>query len=376
MAKPRGKRRQRERECSTATLASQIDVERDIATVASEGAPSQAPSTTPMTSYIRELRGETEDPAPLPSGDASAAVTSAAQSAASESADLGTSGVQTTTAAETPSLATPATELVIPDEDALQRSDTIPSPPPDFDPDETATDDESVEEFERRIALRPVISNRTKLVVLTTIGVIASATALWKAFGHGSRSQARAQTHHVRAIASAASTMHSVLPASRMPAPAPSPVATAPSTTMPLPASDAATLESEAVPAQPTQALTDLLRAAVEARARGVNAATAAMQAWLDAGGTDARPVAQLAYWLGRRNEIELAEQWAERATRMDPNSQMAWYVLGATRLEDPRQRRSEAFEALRRCAALPGPYAIECRGPLTQSSTGPRRRP
>lgn len=131
-------------------------------------------------------------------------------------------------------------------------------------------------------------------------------------------------------------------------------------------ATTATNAASSAPPNAPAASTAELLQAALRARARGnVTAAVAAYQAWLDAGGNDAGQVAQFAYWLANRGDLGRAAEWARRATTMDANNQLGWYVLGAALLEGPRRDRAGAREAFRRCAALAGRYAAECRAAM-----------
>ena len=109
----------------------------------------------------------------------------------------------------------------------------------------------------------------------------------------------------------------------------------------------------------------ELLTAAQRARSRGNAAAATAYQAWVDAGGNDAAAMASFAYWLANRGDLTRAGEWAQRATTVDANNQLGWYVLGVSRLEGPHPDRAAGREALRHCASLPGNYAAECRGAM-----------
>jgi len=106
----------------------------------------------------------------------------------------------------------------------------------------------------------------------------------------------------------------------------------------------------------------ELLVAAQRAERRGAAAAATAYQAYLDAGGNNAAAIARFAYSLANRGDLGRAGDWAERATRLDPNNQLGWYVLGAAKMEGPRRDPAAARAAFRRCAALPGRYAADCR--------------
>src|SRR6185369_17205924 len=83
----------------------------------------------------------------------------------------------------------------------------------------------------------------------------------------------------------------------------------------------------------------DLLAAAVRVRGRSYPVAAAAYQAWIAAGGNDGGQVAQFAYALANRSDFVHAAEWAERATTMDANSQLGWYVLGVARGEGRHDR-------------------------------------
>ncbi len=109
----------------------------------------------------------------------------------------------------------------------------------------------------------------------------------------------------------------------------------------------------------------ELLVAAQRAQGRGAGAAAAAYQAYLDAGGNDGAALARFAFWLANRNDLGRAGEWAERATQLDPNNQLGWYVLGAAKMEGPRRDAAAARAAFRRCAQLPGRYATDCRAGL-----------
>jgi len=224
--------------------------------------------------------------------------------------------------------------------------------------------DDDLDALERHLATGWSPSPRARRNAMIGVGVAAVVAITWSAFNRSSHVQPHAA---VRTHTSSATVIHSKPVPAATPKAAPA-VAVLPSPTpppsSPAPTTAAAALESDPV-AQPTEQLEHLLGSARRARMQSVQEATRAMQAWLDAGGSDAQPVAQFAYWLGGRGNVQLAEQWAERATNMDPHSQMAWYVLGATRLEDPRQRRADTVDALRHCAALPGVFRAECQGPL-----------
>lgn len=230
------------------------------------------------------------------------------------------------------------------------------------------TEDDDLARLERRLAGGRG-TNRSVRQALLAIGVVAVAVI-------GSRAAVRGSSHVLASSVGTIAMARTVKPekpaAPSVVAPSESPVVAAPAPAA-VPAAESvapvnaeAALESDPVPQQPTEVLATLLRHAVEARDRGVLASTAAMLAWIDAGGHDAQAVAQFAYWLGRRGNLQLAEQWAERATVIDPQNQTAWYVLGATRLDDPTARRADVATALRRCAELPGPFGAECRGPLS----------
>jgi CheY-like chemotaxis protein len=128
---------------------------------------------------------------------------------------------------------------------------------------------------------------------------------------------------------------------------------------------NAPTTNPGATPPAADTSVADLLTAAQHARSRGNAAAATAYQAWVDAGGNDAAAMASFAYWLANRGDLARAGEWAQRATTIDANSQLGWYVLGVSRLEGPHPDRAAAREALRHCASLPGNYAAECRGAM-----------
>jgi CheY-like chemotaxis protein len=121
------------------------------------------------------------------------------------------------------------------------------------------------------------------------------------------------------------------------------------------------TVEDSGVTAAPSGPA-DLLVAAQRAQNRGAGAATTAYQAYLDAGGNDGAAIARFAFWLANRGDLGRAAEWAERATQLAPDNQLAWYVLGASKMEGPRRDPAAAREAFRRCAQLPGRYSGECR--------------
>lgn len=125
-------------------------------------------------------------------------------------------------------------------------------------------------------------------------------------------------------------------------------------------ASNAAVTDSgvAAAPSGPAE----LLTAAQRAQGRGAAAAATAYQAYIDAGGNDGAAIARFAFWLANRGDLGRAGEWAERATQLDPNSQLGWYVLGAAKMEGPRRDAAAARAAFRRCASLPGRYAADCR--------------
>jgi hypothetical protein len=76
--------------------------------------------------------------------------------------------------------------------------------------------------------------------------------------------------------------------------------------------------------------------------------------------------MASFAYWLASSaGDLGRAADWAQRATALDANNQLGWYVLGVARLEGPHADRAVARDALRHCVQLPGPYAAECRGAM-----------
>lgn len=135
----------------------------------------------------------------------------------------------------------------------------------------------------------------------------------------------------------------------------PTPAAAAPATSPPAaaPAGQAAGPGAQDVAA--------LLQAAIRARARGYAAAAEAYNAYLNAGGNDANAIANFAYYLANtRGDVRHAGEWAERATTMDANNQLAWFVLAVARSE--AGDRAGAREAARRCTSLPGRYATDCR--------------
>ncbi|MFO0557451.1 MAG: DUF4388 domain-containing protein [Polyangiales bacterium] len=120
-------------------------------------------------------------------------------------------------------------------------------------------------------------------------------------------------------------------------------------------------VEDSGVPAAPSGPA-DLLVAAQRAQNRGAGAAATAYQAYLDAGGNDGAAIARFAFWLANRGDLGRAAEWSERATQLAPDNQLAWYVLGASKMEGPRRDPAGARAAFRRCAQLPGRYAGECR--------------
>lgn len=221
--------------------------------------------------------------------------------------------------------------------------------------------------FERQLASATTLGPNAMRTLVSVSCIAMLGAALFLARGRTDRPRLAASA--TRVVAAASIAVERPVVATRAPeaatAPSAPPIETAPSAPSAPPATTA-DLDSSIATAQPTQALTDLLQTAIEARSRGVLIAIAAMSAWLDAGGTDSRAVAQFAFWLGRRGNLEAAEHWAERATDLNPRDQMAWYVLGATRLELPSMRRAAVVNALRRCADLPGAFTAECRGPIS----------
>lgn len=178
-------------------------------------------------------------------------------------------------------------------------------------------------------------------------------------------SASAAPTAESSAVASAEPTATAAPSASAEPTPSVAPTASAaPTVAAATAAPTAAAPTAAAATAAPSAAAgpAELLVAAQRARSRGAVPAAAALQAWIDAGGNDATQVAQFAYWLANRGDMVRALEWGQRATTMDPNNQLGWYMVGASQLEGPRANRAAAREALRRCAQLPGRYASECR--------------
>ncbi len=138
-----------------------------------------------------------------------------------------------------------------------------------------------------------------------------------------------------------------------------------PPTTAGTPPTTAGTPPTTAGTAPAGGSVAELLTAATRARSRGNAAAATAYQAWVDAGGADASAMASFAYWLANRGDLTRAAEWAGRATTTDATNQMGWYVLGVARMEGAHPDRAAARDALRRCAALPGAHAAECRGAM-----------
>ncbi len=136
-------------------------------------------------------------------------------------------------------------------------------------------------------------------------------------------------------------------------------VATASNTTAPPAVVDSGV--AAAAPSGPAE----LLVAAQRSQNRGAATAATAYQAYLDAGGNDGAAIARFAFWLANRGDLGRAAEWSERATQLDANNQLAWYVLGASKMEGPRRDPAGARAAFRRCAQLPGRYASECRSAL-----------
>ncbi len=162
------------------------------------------------------------------------------------------------------------------------------------------------------------------------------------------------------ANAAATPTPPTAVEAPAAPAPAANTaVAPAPAVANPAPAANTAA----APPAATGPA--DLLAAAVRARSRGNTTAIAAYQQYVDAGGADAAALSAFSYWLANRGDLGHAAEWAARATTIDANNQLGWYVLGVSRMEGPHPDRAAGRDALRRCAALPGSHAAECRGAM-----------
>jgi CheY-like chemotaxis protein len=125
-----------------------------------------------------------------------------------------------------------------------------------------------------------------------------------------------------------------------------------------------AVVDSGVAPAAPSGPA-ELLVAAQRAQNRGAATAATAYQAYLDAGGNDGAAIARFAFWLANRGDLGRAAEWSDRATQLDANNQLAWYVLGASKMEGPRRDPAGARAAFRRCAQLPGRYASECRSAL-----------
>ncbi|MBI5516540.1 MAG: hypothetical protein HY909_22335 [Deltaproteobacteria bacterium] len=173
-------------------------------------------------------------------------------------------------------------------------------------------------------------------------------------------------------------------PAATGPAPTPGtepaatapPVATAPATapapaTTPEPTAPTGTAPAVAPPAPPAPAATTpapapsgqtpaQLLAAARAFRGPLAGRIAAYNTYFDAAPTDTRTMLALAMQMAEGSHFPEAEALATRATAAQPTSGQGWFILAFARKH--QNNREGTAEARRRCTALGGQWANECR--------------